>query len=100
VPSSLVAKANLLSSRGASGTNPELVEFVTEGKAFKRVFVQRKDVYAPTSQIAHEVAKARKALVTAVGEERTAQLLAERGFDNESLVNQKGILEALLGVAP
>lgn len=55
IPAELVLKVNLLSSRGESGSNPELVGFLTEGRAFVRVLAPRELVAAPLSRAAHEV---------------------------------------------
>ncbi|MCX5794379.1 MAG: hypothetical protein NTY77_02635 [Elusimicrobia bacterium] len=55
IPAQLVLKANLLSSRGEAGSNPELVGFLTEGRTFMRVLAPRELVEAPLSRAAHEV---------------------------------------------
>ncbi|MDD5630324.1 MAG: hypothetical protein PHU21_14765, partial [Elusimicrobia bacterium] len=67
VPAELVLKANLLSSRGAEGSNPELVGFLTEGRTFVRVLAPRELVAAPLSRAAHEVESLRAFLKAGEG---------------------------------
>jgi hypothetical protein len=55
IPADLVLKANLLSSRGEPGSNPELVGFLTSGRTFVRVLAPRELIEAPLSRAAYEV---------------------------------------------
>jgi hypothetical protein len=57
VPAEVVLKANMLSSRGESGSKPDLIGFMTEGRVFNRVLAPRELVDAPMSRAAHEVRK-------------------------------------------
>ncbi len=96
VPADLVANANLLSSRGLEGVNKELVEFSTAGKTFRRVFIKRSNVIAPTSKVANDVKKATKQLVEKLGEEKANSILHASYFNEGSLVNQLQILQDVL----
>ena len=59
IPAEIALKANLLSSRGEAGSNPELVGFITEGRTFVRVLAPRELVSAPLSRAVHEVEELR-----------------------------------------
>ena len=50
-----VYNINMLSSRGAAGSNPVLLKALTDGKTFVRVKVPRELAVAPTSKIGHTV---------------------------------------------
>ena len=100
VAAELVRNANLLSSRGVHGTNPELVGILTEGKVFDRVFIPRHDAEAPTSKILHENKRGYRSLVDQLGGVEPAdQVLAQHDFQNQSALGQRRILQAL-GVVP
>ena len=92
----LVENANLLSSRGVAGANPELVSLLTEGKVFDRVFVPRCDAEAPTSKILFDNKRGYDALVAQLGGAAPAdQLLARHDFKTQSAVEQRRILQSL-----
>jgi hypothetical protein len=57
VPGVLVRAANLLSSRGAQGSNPIVVEAAVAGRTFTRALVPRKDVDAPMSDALRDIEK-------------------------------------------
>lgn len=100
VAADLVRDANLLSSRGVNGTNPELVGVLTQGKVFDRVFVPRHDAEAPTSKILHENKQGYRTLIEQLGGVEPAdQVLAQHDFQNRSAVEQRRILQDL-GVVP
>lgn len=67
VPGSLVYAANLISSRGQAGANPELVGFLTEGKTFQRVLFPARSLGATTSKVLHEIGKLEAALTERFG---------------------------------
>lgn len=97
ISADLVKYANLLSSRGAEGANPELVDFVTQGKVYRRIFIQRKSAEAPTSYIANEIKQLRQSLIQKFGSEAALEReLNKVGFVKKSLLEQLKILEDLL----
>ncbi len=59
IPADLALKANLLSSRGESGSNPALIGVLTDGRTFVRVLAPRGLVEAPFSRAVHEVEQLR-----------------------------------------
>jgi hypothetical protein len=67
VPGSLVYAANILSSRGQAGANPELVGFVTDGKTFQRALFPVRSLGVTTSKVLHDIGKLEKALANRFG---------------------------------
>jgi len=105
VAGELVCKANLLSSRGQSGANPELVDAITQGGLFVRVLAPRARVEAPFSHAAYEVEKLRTFLEdmsmawdAEVGP-RLRKYLKGRDFQELSLVEQGQTLRRLVAAA-
>jgi hypothetical protein len=91
VPAELVLKANLLSSRGEAGSNPEFVSILTEGKTFMRVLAPREVLEAPFSKAAYEVEELRGFLASQTGEDRRKEMegvLERPGFRDLSVSAQ------------
>jgi len=99
VAGSLVADANILSSRGAAGASPELVQFVTDGKVFDRVFVPRRAVDVPTSTLAYEIRQGVAALEQRLGADGARATLDAQRFADLAIVEQRAFL-GTLGVLP
>ncbi|MEB3196348.1 MAG: hypothetical protein VKP62_04005 [Candidatus Sericytochromatia bacterium] len=81
VPGELVAAANTLSSRGASGANPELVEILTEGRVFRRALFPARGVSASTSQVLHELGRLEASLSQTLGKAGLQRRLGSRYAD-------------------
>ncbi len=101
VSGKLVEAANLLSSRGKSGANPELVGRLTKGKTFQRVLVPREAAEAPLSALADQ----KQNSVESLGEwaqaqnpqikEKLGSVLESKAFKDASLVEQTEMLNGL-----
>jgi hypothetical protein len=106
VPTDSVRLANVLSSRGAAGANPDWVDFTTSdfatGKPFdyQRILLPMEQARAGTSTIGHLVKVAEGKLAERLGSpEAAAAALAQRpGWNGGSLVDKFEILKEL-GVA-
>ena len=100
IPAEIVLKANLLSSRGETGSNPELVEVLTEGETFMRVLAPREALEAPFSKAAYEVEKLRGLLASQGSEDRRKEVegyIESPGFRDLSVSEQRRSLLALAG---
>lgn len=101
VAAECVRDANLLSSRGRDGANPELVGLLTQGRVFDRVFVLRRDAEAPTSGILYQNRKGYRQLVERMGSTESAdRLLAQHDYAARSAVEQRLVLQHLGVIAP
>lgn len=92
VPGSLVYAANVLSSRGQAGANPELVSFVTEGKTFQRALIPVRSLGATTSKVLHEIGKLENALAKRFGPAGLQRALP-RGYADLALVDRLAALQ-------
>jgi hypothetical protein len=95
VPASLVYAANVLSSRGSAGANPELVAFITKDKRFKRVLFPAATLTASTSEVLHDVRKLETALQARLGADGLTRVL-HRGYGTLSPIDR---LDALRRVS-
>jgi hypothetical protein len=75
VPADVVYAANVLSSRGAAGANPELVQFVTEGRTFQRVLFPARSLTASTSKVLHDIRQLEARLTAELGPQGLARRL-------------------------
>jgi hypothetical protein len=75
VSADAVYAANVLSSRGAAGANPELVQFVTEGRTFQRVLFPARSLTAGTSKVLHEARRLEARLTAELDPEGLARRL-------------------------
>jgi hypothetical protein len=100
IPAEIVLKSNLLSSRGEAGSNPELVEVLTEGETFMRVLAPRESLEAPFSKAAYEVEKLRGLLASQGSEDRRKEVegyIESPAFRDLSVSEQRRSLLALAG---
>lgn len=98
ISAELVYKANLLSSRGETGSNPELVGVLTEGETFMRVLAPRDVLEAPFSKAAYEVEKLRGLLASQGSEDRRKEVegyIESPAFRDLSVSEQRRSLLAL-----
>lgn len=98
VPGSLVYAANVLSSRGKAGANPELVEFVTAGRTFRRALFPAQALGASTSKVLHEVARHEALLAQRLGAEALQQRLPA-GYAASSPIERLEALQRLVSGA-
>ncbi|MFA6029120.1 MAG: hypothetical protein WC969_04615 [Elusimicrobiota bacterium] len=101
VPGELAAAANLLSSRGKTGSNPVLVGIFTDGKTFVRVRAGREDIDAPLSKAAYEEEELSAALLERAGAARAklARRLASPSFRAKSILERRSALLKMLDAA-
>jgi hypothetical protein len=102
IPGDVAAAANLLSSRGSKGSNPDLVLFLTGGRNFVRVKAPRDIIETPLSHESIAEGELRKDLLSSAREEDRPRLLRRLdspSFKARSLIERCEALRALLEAA-
>lgn len=96
IPGEMARAANLLSSRGAEGSNPVVVDIMTRGKTFKRISVAHDQTMAPTSGVAHELGVRTQNLRSVLGDGPAARILEGPDFRRLSPNEKLSYLEEVI----